>query len=83
MYRNTAASFVIRSVFFRDTNVEIAFMTPGLLTLMRREVGNSNKFVTRENVFESYCDTDHKWTSYSWSELSLIEHSYIYQPISA
>lgn len=52
MYRNTAAFFVIRSVFFRGTNVESAFMTPELLTLMTRKLGNSNEFATRQDVFE-------------------------------
>ena len=34
-------------------------MTPELLTMMRRKLGNSNEFVAEENVFESYCCTGH------------------------
>lgn len=54
-------------------------MTPELLTLMTRKLGNSNEFATRQDVFEIVnCGTDHKWTSYSRSKLSLIELSYMY-----
>ena len=34
-------------------------MTPELLTMMRRKLGNSNEFVTGENVVESYWGTGH------------------------
>lgn len=54
MYRNTAAFFVIRSVFFRGTNVEsarVTLMTRKLGTYMCK-LGNSNEFATRQDVFE-------------------------------